>query len=663
MAPNEPLSGGVNWRHIKERQMHKSTIKSALRVAFIACSCLIANFLVLPLRGQVVHQSAPSPSKASQNGPAFQVDQSIIPPATTAQKGLGYQVEKDVMVKMTDGTKLATDIYRPAKEGVPLPGKFPVVVYRTPYNKNGLHHEGIFFAQHGYVVVAQDCRGRFSSEGRFYLLLSDGHDGYDTIEWAAAQPWSNGKVGTAGASYEAWTQYSAAMLSPPHLVAMFPVVGSGSFFHNSFSGGVPNMNMSQWDLYMAQTSKEAETMPAARAELEAIFKNPDPWLQLPPRQRAEILKPFPDYMKIFLDAYAHPALDSYWKQQDLYPAGNYRKFKDVPMFFISGWYDGTVGGVIDNFEQLSALQSSPKKLMIGPWPHATGSSTCGEAYFGQSAIVDEQALQLDWFNHWLKAEPLRLISSEPVQIFQMGGGVEGEQPHGKIEPGGKWLSFHKWPQPAAGSVNLYLQPEGLLRNLQSVSAGSASFEDDPANPVPTHGGYFHGDCVQDQAILENRADLLTFTTPLLTASTTIGGEVEAHLWISSSAPDTDFIAKLIDVYPNGYAMIVAEGELRVGYRNGLNELALMAPGTIYPLTITMGPTSNQFAAGHRIRLDISSTDFPRLEPNPNTVAPPGQWTTTTKARNSVYYGGQHPSHLILPLLNEPSSVSLSPVVP
>jgi hypothetical protein len=641
--------------------MHHPTIKIGLPGASTACSFLLSAFLAFPLAGQVEQHPVSPPSAAPQNGPVFQVDQSLSSSASTAQKSAGYVVAKNVMVRMTDGTKLATDIYRPAKEAVPLSGKFPVIVYRTPYNKNGLRHEGMFFAQHGFVVVAQDCRGRFSSEGRFSLLLDDGHDGYDTIEWAAVQPWSNGKVGTAGASYEGWTQYSAAMLAPPHLVAMFPVVASESFFHNSFSGGVPSLNMSVWDLFMAQTSKEAEAMPAEKAKLEAIFKAPDPWLRLPPGQRAEVLRSFPEYMKIFLDSYAHSSLDSYWKDQNLYPAGNYSKFKDIPMFFISGWYDGTVGGVIENFEHLSALQSSPKKLMIGPWPHATGTSTCGEAYFGQSAAVDEQALQLDWFDHWLKAEPLKIITPEPVQIFQMGGGVAGEQSHGKVEPGGKWLSFAKWPLPASGATQLYLQPKGLLGSSPSGNAGSASFDDDPANPVPTHGGYFHGDCVQNQEVVENRADLLSFTTPPLAVSTAIGGKVEAHLSVSSTAPDTDFVAKLIDVYPNGYSMIVSEGELRVSYRNGPNQRELMAPGAIYPITISMGPTSNQFAPGHRIRLDITSTDFPRLEPNPNMSTAPGQWTTAEKARNSVYYGSQHPSYIVLPLLNEPSSASQRPV--
>ncbi len=598
----------------------------------IACSYFSLSAAILGQKGQGMF--AVQPSTAS---------------STAAQNNGDYTVEKNVMVRMKDGTRLATDIYRPAKQGVPLSGRFPVIVDRTPYNKSGMRKEGIFFAQHGYVVLGQDCRGRFASEGEFYPILNEGQDGYDTIEWAATQPWSNGKVGSAGASYGAWTQYTEAMLAPPHLVAMFPVVGGSQFF--PYSDGIPSLSESQWILYMAQTSKEVENLPRLRAKLEETFNNPNPWLLLPPAQRGEIFKSLPEYGKIFRDMYAHPTLDSYWKQQNFYPKGNYRRFKDVPMFFISGWYDGTVGGVIENYVQLSRLQKSPKKLLIGPWPHATGKATCGEAAFGSSASVDELALELDWFNHWLKAEPLHIIDSAPIHIFRMGGATAGEPTRGKVDPGGKWIALHTWPPPGERTVGFYLQPQGLLRNSPPASDGSSSLEDDPADPVPTRGGHFHGDCVQNQAILEKRADVLTFTTLPLQATKTVTGDVKARIWISSTAPDTDIVAKLSDVYPDGYSMIVAEGQIRARYRNGLEHLAtLMTPGTAYELSVDLGSTSNLFGVGHRIRLDISSTDFPRLEPNPNTGASPGQWTTTVKARNTVYYGGRHPSSLILPLL-------------
>lgn len=610
--------------------MRAAAIKSSLAVTWVGFFCMMGGYFPVCLHGQTAADVA---SKLA------------------ARSGADYFAEKNVMVRMRDGVRLATDIYRPAAQGRALSGRFPVLVYRTPYNKDGERRAGIFFAEHGYVVIAQDCRGRFGSEGEFTLLGSDGPDGYDTIEWAAQQPWSNGKIGTAGASYEAWTQYAAAMMRPPHLVAMFPVVGWDSFFRYALNGGVPSLSMSEWILFMAETSKEASGMPELRAKLEAIFKNPTPWLRLPPQQRAKIFQGLPRYRKIFEDVYSHPDFDSYWRQRNLDLGEGYSRFKDVPMFFISGWYDGTVGGVVRNFVELSERQKSPKMLMIGPWPHATGNSTCGEADFGPAAAVDEQALELDWFNHWLEAEPFRIIGPGPVTIFQMGGEVAGVPAKDKLKVGGEWISLRAWPRAAGDEESFYLKAEGGLGGLATADAGSASFVDNPADPVPTEGGYLHGECVEDQAQLEKRADVLSFTTPVLKTPVAVTGTVRAQLWVSSTAPDTDFVARLVDVYPNGYSMIVAEGEMRMRFRNGTDRAAPVTPGKIYPLTITMAPTSNLFATGHRIRVDISSTDFPRLEPNPNTGAPLGQWTTTMKARNTIYYGGTHPSHLTLPMLS------------
>lgn len=570
-----------------------------------------------------------------------------VPAVPTSQD---YQIDKNVMVAMRDGVRLATDIYMPARQGHKNSGEFPVLVYRTPYNKDGLRRAGIYFAQHGYVVIAQDCRGRFASEGEFDLLRSDGRDGYDTIEWAGIQPWSNGKVGTAGASYEAWTQYAAAMLAPPHLTAMFPTVGWDSFFRYAFNGGVPSLSMSEWILFMADTSQEASAMPALKEKLDSTFKDPVPWLRLSPSQRASIFDGLPRYKRMFEDTYAHPSFDSYWQQANLDLPANYPKFKDVPMFFISGWYDGTVGGVVRNFSRLSSLQKSRKEILIGPWPHATGNSTCGDADFGPSAAVDEQALELDWFDHWLMGKPFKIIGSSPIALFQMGGGLHSIKTSDKLEVGGGWLSLKSWPQSEIRTENFYLQPQNQLLRTHARRMGSSSFVEDPNNPVPSFGGYLHGQCVQDQAMLEKRSDVLDFTTPILTKSIAITGTVLARLWVSTTAADTDFIAKLTDVYPNGYSMIIAEGEMRMSTGERAGHVASLTSGKIYPITISLGPTSNLFSAGHRIRLDISSTDFPRLDPNPNTGELKGRWTSRSEARNSIYYGERYPSQLALPLL-------------
>jgi putative CocE/NonD family hydrolase len=260
--------------------MSVSGFKSALAITCIGFAWLIVSFCPSGLESQTNRSSAD---------------------VSAVTNSLDYQIDKNVMVAMRDGIRLATDIYLPARQGHKLSGEFPVIVYRTPYNKDGLRRTGIYFARHGYVVVAQDCRGRFASQGEFDLLRSDGRDGYDTIEWAGAQPWSNGKVGTAGASYEAWTQYAAAMLSPPHLIAMFPTVGWDSFFRYAFDGGVPSLSMSEWILLMAETSQEAGRMAALREMLESTFKDPQPWLRLSPSQRASIFDGLPRYKQMFED--------------------------------------------------------------------------------------------------------------------------------------------------------------------------------------------------------------------------------------------------------------------------------------------------------------------------------------------------------------------------
>ncbi|MGB9153535.1 MAG: CocE/NonD family hydrolase, partial [Alphaproteobacteria bacterium] len=617
----------------REERMSVSGNKSALTFTHNGFAWIIVIFSPLCLVSLAIRSSADVP---------------------VASVSLDYQIDKNVMVAMRDGIRLATDIYLPARQGHKLPGEFPVLVYRTPYNKDGLRRAGIYFAQHGYVVVAQDCRGRFASQGEFDLLRSDGRDGYDTIEWAGIQPWSNGRVGTAGASYEAWTQYAAAMLSPPHLTAMFPTVGWDSFYRYALNGGVPSLSMSEWMLFMAETSKEASRMPALREKLESTFKAPVPWLQLSPTQRAAIFDALPGYKRIFEDTYAHSSFDSYWQQPNLDLPANYRKFKDVPMFFVSGWYDGTVGGVVRNFVELSSLQKSPKELLIGPWPHATGNSTCGDADFGPSAAVDEQALELDWFDHWLKGEPFKIIGSSPIVLFQMGGGLRSDKLGDRLEAGGGWISLKAWLQSEARTERLYLQPQNQLLRAPARRIESASFDYNPSNPVPSFGGYLHGECVQDQTKLEKRSDVLVFNTPILTRSVAITGTVQVRLWVSTTAADTDFIAKLTDVYPNGYSMIVEEGEMRMSAGERAGHVAPLAPGKIYSATISLGPTSNLFVTGHRIRLDISSTDFPRLEPNPNTGELQGRWTRGYEARNSIYYGGRYPSQLVLPLLHTQS---------
>ena len=531
------------------------------------------------------------------------------------------------MVPMRDGVRLATDIYRPSAEG-----RFPVLVTRTPYNKTGSRREAIYCAGHGYVVLAQDVRGRFASEGEFYALVNEGRDGYDTIEWAAAQPWSNGKVGTAGASYLGWVQYNAAMLQPPHLVAMFALVAGSNYFASGRPGGAPGLPL--WTLFMAQTSPEAQKMPELRDKMEAIVRDPDPWLALPRDLREKMFLPFPDYLRMYRDFYARPAFDDYWKQPGYYTAGYYRDMKDVPTFFLTGWYDSFTGQVIENFVALSKIQKSMKRLLIGPWPHATGRERCGDAEFGSAAAVDQLALERDWFDHWMKGTEFRMVSREPVRIFRMGGGMlRSDAP---VTPGGEWEDLPAWPPANARPRRYYLNAAALETTAPPAGQGASSYSYDPKHPAPTRGHNGNRACVMDQAELEKRSDVLSFISSVLGKPVDVTGTVRATLWVSSSAEDTDSTAKLVDVYPNGYAMNLSDGVIRTSYREGLDRMVPMQPGKVYKTTIDLGATSNRFAAGHRVRLDISSSNFPKTEPNPNP------------ARNAVYHDAGRPSYIELP---------------
>jgi putative CocE/NonD family hydrolase len=584
--------------------------------------------------------------------------------AGCAARAAEYEVhlEAGVMVPMRDGVKLAADVYRPARDGAPVEGKFPVVLYRTPYNKAGLKNAASYFARHGYVAVAQDVRGRFASQGAFYPFVNEGQDGYDSIEWAAAQPWSTGQVGTAGGSYLAWDQYHAAMYRPPHLAAMYAEVGGANFIDEyGYPGGIPNLGWPVWMLNAAINSQEAARNPEARNALMEVMKNVRAWYALDPQKRGELFAPFPAYRKVYQDFYDHPEPDRYWKQRGFYTKGYYREMKDVPTLFASGWYDYFLEGVLDNFMALSRAQKTEKRLVVGPWPHGVGAAECGEASFGPDAATDMLALAVDWFDHCLKGARLEKLGEEKVRIFRMGGGDGTRNAAGRVNHGGRWRAAPAWPPPEARTVSYFIGAGHTLDLKRPSAAGRPStFVFDPDNPVPTIGGRYLG-CARDQVCspktmgcadslpLNRRPDVLSYETQPLAEALEVTGKVRARLWISSDAVDTDFTAKLVDVYPEGFALILTDGQLRARYRNGREKPRLMKPGTVYELNIDLGSVSNLFARGHRIRLDVSSSNYPRGEPNPNTGEPAGRWTARRKAANTVYHDAAHASFLELPI--------------
>jgi putative CocE/NonD family hydrolase len=559
------------------------------------------------------------------------------------------------MVAMRDSVRLATDIYRPGKDGKPVDGKFPVIVYRTPYNKTGLKAMGAYLASRGYAMVAQDVRGRFKSEGNFYAFINEGPDGHDTIEWAAAQPWSNGKVGTAGASYLAWDQYLAAMERPPHLVAMYADVGGNTFYDEfAWPGGAPNPAWGMWILNSALSSPQAAADPAARAPLLEVQKSAMTWLAKPPAERAELFAKFPAHRKMFEDFYRQPAFNDYWKQRGLYTAAGWNRIKDVPIFFVSGWYDYFSEGLLENFAALSKKQKTPKRLWMGPWPHGVGRAECGNAHFGNAAAIDMREVLLDWFDLWMKSDKTEVLGDDRVRFYRMGGGPGGRDEKGLLRHGGEWVKTTSWPPPEVKPAKYYLHAQNGLTTARPGQETASHFEFDPNDPVPTAGGRYNmvpgiKACAHDQSPLDSRTDILRFQTEVLRQAVEVTGRVSARLWVSSDAPDTDFTAKLVDVHPDGYALNIADGVLRMRNRNGREKPELMKPGQTYQATIDLGTVSNLFAPGHRIRVEISSSNYPRIEPNPNTGEDAWSATKRVKAKNTVHHDAGRPSHVELPV--------------
>jgi uncharacterized protein len=552
-----------------------------------------------------------------------------------------------VQVAMRDGVKLSTDVYRPALDETGVTGKFPVLVTRTPYGKSGERQLAIFFAAHGYVFVAQDVRGRHPSEGHLYPLRDEGPDGYDTIQWAAGQSWSNGKVGTLGASYLGMDQYGAALLKPPALVAMYVAVSGFSYYKDAaYRGGVRGTGWPVWLLFSASTSRKADLDPELKQRLSAIVKSPDDWLMEPAAEREKLFAGFPDQLRVYRDFYAHPLFDKYWKQMGFDPGEYLRDMKDVPMIMIGGWYDPFTDSMLSTFPKLVKLQRTDKKILIGPWPHPYGKAVCGQASFGEQARLDEKALQLDWFDRWMKGKPFSVVGSSRVKYFRMGGASARTIDVSHVSAGGSWQTADSWPPAGVLKRRFYLGVEGALGSAAPQSAQPTTYTFDPVHPRPTLGGRHGPICIQNQIV--ERPDVIPFIGGPLQSELNVTGRVDLQLWASSNREDTDFTATLIDVYPDGFAMNLAEGQIRASYRGGNQKLEPMKPAKIYQFEIQLGSTSNLFEKGHRIRVDISSSSFPRLEPNPGEVSARGK--TPLPATNSLYHDARHPSYLELSVL-------------
>ena len=598
-----------------------------------------------------------------------------------------YQVrsERNIMAPMRDGVNLAADIHRPVSQGSPVEGQFPVLLQRTPYNKSTEARvlEASFFTSRGYVTVVQDCRGRYASEGEFTKYVNEGPDGCDTLEWLARQPWCNGRVGTFGVSYAAHVQAALACLNPPQLACMWMDSGgfSNAFLSGCRNGGAFELRQVTWAFNQALESSQVSAHPlVTKAALER--QNIHDWFQrLPWKKGHSPLKWTPEYEDYLMEIWSHEVFDAYWQQVGLCAEAHYTQFSNVPQVHMGSWYDPYASSTTDNFSALTQHVDSQVGLIMGPWTHGARSVThSGDADMGTQSILDNNLdrdynmLRLRFFDRWLKGMDNGWDGEQPVKIFVMGGGSGKRNSHRRLEHGGRWRSEREWPLARARNTEYYLLPGGgLSARLPHEDHAISSFLFDPNRPVPTIGGNVSsahpimeaGGFDQRESPsyygssppylpLAARPDVLVFQTEPLAQDLEVTGPISAHIWISSSAPDTDFTAKLLDVYPpsqdypEGYALNLTDGILRVKFRSSWEKPELMEPGTVYPITIRLLPTSNLFVRGHRLRLDISSSNFPRFDVNGNTGENPGISAVKIPARNNVHHGPDHPSHLLLP---------------
>lgn len=590
---------------------------------------------------------------------------------------------------MRDGVHLATDVYLPKASGC-----WPVIIERTPYNKSAPSRSEITLAgqqitreamaqafnQQGFVLIFQDCRGRYDSEGTFIKYTAEGRDGADTLAFILEKPWCNGNIGSMGLSYAAHTQLAMACLNPPGLKTM--VLDSGGFasaYHCGIrQGGAFELKQATWAFKQAKLSPQAKASPqvAAALDQEDIFAwfSQMPWLpgHSPLRHVAE-------YENYLFSLWSKGEFCDYWQQPGLCAERFYPQLPDIPVLFMSSWYDAYVSSTLKNFQAFCQQKTQPQRLIMGPWLHGDRNIIhSGEVEFGARAAFDGNVAdswlqcRLDWFTRWLTPQASVKQRTHQVQVFIMGGG-DGRRSHeGKMRHGGRWISTTDWPLPGCESLSLYLQQDGSLRPQPAQTAGKLRYQADPHHPVPAIGGavtsglpVFRGGAFDqresgeffaargDNLPLSARSDILVFQTAPLEQDLLVAGSLKIQLWISSDAPDTDFTAKLIDVYPAnedyplGYAMNITDGIIRCRYRNSWQTSEMLTPGEIVQVEIAPFACCNLFAKGHRLRLDIASSNFPRFDCNPNSGEPEGQARLKRIATNTIHMAKNYPSQLIL----------------
>lgn len=554
-------------------------------------------------------------------------------------------VERNVPAKMRDGATLRADIYRPKVEG-----KFPVLLVRTPYDKTGETSFGLKGAARGYVVIAQDVRGRFTSEGEWYTFKNESQDGYDTVEWAAALPYSNGKVGMFGGSYVGATQYLAAIAKPPHLAGICPTVTASNYHDGwTYQGGA----FEQWFNESWSTGLAMNTM---RRRVEQGGDAIGGTKTLPLADYVVLGAPSAvGIAPYFTDWLAHPNFDAYWKQWSI--EDHYGQIQ-VPVLSFGAWYDIFLGGTLRNYQRLKTEAGTEaakhgQRLVVYVGGHAGGSSSrkVGAVDFGEKLPIDEDEMTLRWYDSLFKGQANGVENEKPVKIFVMGRN--------------EWRDEDDWPLARAKSTRYYLHStsganglagDGTLSTTTPGEEKPEQFIYDPSDAVPTIGGPLccgalpTGIGPEDQRPAEARADVLVFTTPAFAKDFEVTGPVALDLYVSSSAVDTDFTGMLVDVWPNGFAQNLTSGILRMRYRNSQEKPELLNPGETYHVTVDLWATSNVFLAGHKLRLEVSSSNFPRFDRNLNTGEIQARGTRMVRATNVIFHDKAHPSALILPVV-------------
>lgn len=591
---------------------------------------------------------------------------------------------RDVMAPMRDGVRLATDVYLPAEGGKPATGPFPLILERTPYDKTSLQNvsvaTGRYYARRGYAVAIQDVRGRHRSEGEFYAFADEGPDGFDAVEWLAKQSWCNGRVGTMGCSYCASDQSALACLNPPHLQAMVVLEGASNYHTCSMRhNGACELRFMVYAFRMATDSHEAQSDLRIKLLLDDAFTRVGEWVaRAPLREGASPLRHAPSYERWHLDVLTHGDYDDYWHRPGYSPEHFRDTHADVPTIYMGGWYDSYARATTENFAEQTKRQQSRLHLVMGPWTHGTtqvGVTFAGDVDFGHDAALDDfNGFRLRWFDRYLKDLDTGIDQEPQVRLFVMGGADGRKTPSGRMNHGGRWITAAQWPPAGVTFRNMHLHAGGGLDWDESGDSPPSGYTFDPADPVPTIGGNLSaGEPVlpagaydqrgnprffgcKDHLPLAARHDVLVFRTVPLAHEIQIAGPLEVVLWASSSAVDTDFTVKLIDEcppnpdYPDGFALNLTDSIIRARYRDSREQAKLMEPGKAYRFRIVMYPTANLFAAGHRIRLDVSSSNFPRFDVNPNTGEPLGRHTHMLKAQNQLFHDPTRPSHVVLPVL-------------